>query len=353
MVMILLFLVFSFFKSKADENPNPYSQLINRTLSTHKNAINYAQWKNSGVSPEELFEKAQSSTNPKAELQSLCNALIKSSPEDSSLFFSEILALKTSENSSCFRILEKNIRTFYQKTAPPVQALDSFSTSLSLNSFDESPLWTNDFLEIDTIGGPRFVTADLEDKKIALTFDDGPHRVLTEKLLKILNDSGLKVTFFVVGKNVKRYPDIVKKSADEGHTIGTHSWSHKQLPKIDAGSAIKEIDGGFHALLEHQKEAAPFFRFPYGARSKYLTSYLKENDIADFFWTIDTLDWKIPNPQKLYKYALEQIENSGHGIVLFHDVQPQTIEMLPALLQTLKTRGYSHVTLYPKEMMQP
>ncbi|MES2768229.1 MAG: polysaccharide deacetylase family protein [Bdellovibrionota bacterium] len=188
----------------------------------------------------------------------------------------------------------------------------------------------------------------LPAKVINLTFDDGPHESNTERVLKILEDYNIKANFFVVGRNVKKYPTLVEKTASLGHAIGGHSMTHASLDKLSFDSAKKEIDQTFDIVKSILSGVDPFFRFPYGARTKALRAYLSENNISDFFWNVDTLDWKYKDPDVLLKYALEQTTKTGRGIVLFHDVQPQTSAILPEYLNTLANSGYSTVVYEPQ-----
>lgn len=188
----------------------------------------------------------------------------------------------------------------------------------------------------------------LPNKVINLTFDDGPHSENTISILNTLDYYGVKANFFMVGRNVKSSPHLVKEVALRGHSVGGHSLTHSSLDKLSFEKAKKEIIGTFDMIGGILGGVDPFFRFPYGARTKTLRNFLKENNISDFFWSVDTLDWKYKNPDFLLTYALDQTRRTGRGIVLFHDIQPQTAAILPSYLDAIEKLGYSTVVYLPQ-----
>lgn len=187
----------------------------------------------------------------------------------------------------------------------------------------------------------------LPAKTIALTFDDGPHAINTPKILQTLKLFQVDANFFMLGENANRYHALVQDVANHGHPIGTHSMTHADLTKLSLSAAKKEIMGAFDIVEGILGAVNPFFRFPYGARTKALREFVAGNNISDFFWDVDTLDWKYKDPDFLLKYALEQTTQTGHGIVLFHDIQPQTAAVLPSYLDELSKLGYSTVVYHP------
>ncbi len=190
--------------------------------------------------------------------------------------------------------------------------------------------------------------SQLPNKVVNLTFDDGPHASLTEKLLDTLDNYNVKVNFFVVGSNVRAYPHLLKKSAERGHSIGGHSMTHSDLAAKNFESAKAEINGVMNLIGSVLGGYDPYFRFPFGSRTRTLRNYLVQTNIADFFWNIDTLDWKHKNPDSLLRYAIDQTAKTGRGVVLFHDIQPQTIAIMPQYLKYLEHAGFQTIVYYPK-----
>ena len=257
-------------------------------------------------------------------------------------------------NSKCSTQLLNRIDLYYStfQTTRAIFYPNSYNVPQTFTGFSPNPKSTSRSEVVNTIGGPVFWYGDrggLNKKEIALTFDDGPHAKLTQELLKTLKLHDVKATFFVLGKNAKRYPKIIHDINNAGHTIANHSHNHNNLPKYSNKHGENEIVSGFNAVVEVLGGIAPFFRFPYGAKTKHLSNFLKQNDYATFFWDVDTLDWKIKNPEELLNFALSETYKMKNGIVLFHDIQPQTIAMMPFYIETLRSEGYQFVVYEPKE----
>lgn len=181
-----------------------------------------------------------------------------------------------------------------------------------------------------------------------LTFDDGPHATRTMNVLKILQDEGITANFFILGNNAGSNARVLQTIARLGHSVGTHSHTHRDLPTIGLQSAINDINNGFTAVANILGFVDPFFRFPYGSKNSRLAGYLRQQQITDFFWNVDTLDWKKSNPSTLLNYALSQTRRTGRGVVLFHDIHPQTVAVLPSYIRTLKSEGYKFVVFRAK-----
>jgi peptidoglycan/xylan/chitin deacetylase (PgdA/CDA1 family) len=214
-------------------------------------------------------------------------------------------------------------------------------------------------VEIDTTGGPGFGEPFkrydfLRDKEVILTFDDGPALANTPPVIKALTDECLRATFFEVGEPAAWHPEITRLVLDAGMTVGTHTWSHKDLARNpyakDLERAKAEIEMGVSAvqLAAGTGKVAPFFRFPYLQQTPQLISYLGERNIAIFSADIDSRDFRLHKPDDVIKSVMTQLEKRGHGIVLLHDLHHNTAEAVPGLIQKLKDGGYKIVHLVPK-----
>ena len=215
-------------------------------------------------------------------------------------------------------------------------------------------------VEIDTTGGPGFGFEHfkqydfLRDKEIVLTFDDGPWPANTPAVLKALADECLKATFFEIGKHATWHPEITKQVIEAGMTVGTHTWSHKDLARNpyakDLEQAEQEIEMGNSAV--HMAAAgapvAPFFRFPDLQHPPQLLDYLGQRNIAIFSTDIDLRDFKMHKPDEVIKSVMSQLEKRGKGIILMHDFQKNTAEALPELVRQLKAGGYKVVHMVPR-----
>ena len=215
-------------------------------------------------------------------------------------------------------------------------------------------------VEIDTTGGPAFGTEHfkqydfLREKEVVLTFDDGPWPENTPMVIKALTDMCVKATFFEIGEHASWRPDISKMVAAAGMTVGSHTWSHKDLAKNpyakDIEKAKDEIEMGVSAVhMAVDGPIAPFFRFPDLQQPADLMTYLGTRNIAIFSTDIDTFDFKIHKPEDVVKSAMTKLAKNGKGIVLMHDFQHGTAEALPELLRQLKAGGYKIVHMVAKQ----
>jgi peptidoglycan/xylan/chitin deacetylase (PgdA/CDA1 family) len=214
-------------------------------------------------------------------------------------------------------------------------------------------------VQIDTTGGPAFGFEHfkqydfLRDHEVVLTFDDGPWPGNTPAVIKALTDECVKATFFEIGEHATWHPELSKMVAAAGMTIGSHTWSHKDLARnpyaSDIEQAKQEIELGVSAV--HRAVGgpiAPFFRFPDLQQPPALLSYLASRNIATFSTDIDSRDFKIHRPELVIKSVLTQLQKRGKGIVLMHDFQHGTAEALPELLRQLKANGFKVVHMVPK-----
>jgi peptidoglycan/xylan/chitin deacetylase (PgdA/CDA1 family) len=213
-------------------------------------------------------------------------------------------------------------------------------------------------VQIDTTGGPAFGTEHfkqydfLRDKEVVLTFDDGPWPENTPAVLKALTDNCVKATFFEIGEHATWRPDLTKQLVAAGMTVGSHTWSHKDLAKNpyakDIEQAKQEIEMGVSAVhMAADAPIAPFFRFPDLQQPADLITYLGTRNIATFSTDIDSFDFKIHKPDDVIKSVLTKLQKNGKGIVLMHDFQKGTGEAMPQLLAQLKANGYKIVHMVP------
>jgi peptidoglycan/xylan/chitin deacetylase (PgdA/CDA1 family) len=209
-------------------------------------------------------------------------------------------------------------------------------------------------VEIDTASGPRFGAQHpaqefLNDHEIVLTFDDGPMRRYTNPILEALDEQCTKATFFSVGRMAISDPATLQEIARRGHTIGVHTWSHKNLAQTGGAAAKQEIELGLSAVSKALgAPIAPFFRYPYLAESKSTLAYLQTRGLGVFGIHVDSRDFRTKSPGTVMRNVLSQLEHSKKGIILFHDIQPSTAGALSSLLAELKKRGYKVVHMIAK-----
>jgi peptidoglycan-N-acetylglucosamine deacetylase len=186
-------------------------------------------------------------------------------------------------------------------------------------------------------------------KCIALTWDDGPFPEETGTLVKTLRRYEVKGTFFMLGQNVKAYPDSVKDIAATGSELANHSWSHASLPGLSNEGMRRELRRTDDAIEEVAGVRPTLMRPPYGAGNKRLDRVTRDLGLAEIYWDVDTLDWKYRDTGRLVDYVLENAERNQ--VVLMHDIHFSTVRAAPQIIRGLKQRGYTLVTvseLYPK-----
>ena len=216
-------------------------------------------------------------------------------------------------------------------------------------------------VQIDTTGGPgfgfeHFKAYDfLREKEVVLTFDDGPWPGNTERVLKALADQCTKALFFPIGKHSGWHPEILKEVVKAGHTVGSHTWSHKDLSKLTPDEAKAEIEMGIAAvsIALGNKPVGPFFRFPALRNPPEMVKYLGERNIGIFSTDMDSFDFKIHKPEQIIKSVMTKLTKRGKGIILMHDFQHGTSEALPELLKQLKAGGYKVVQVVGKTPVEP
>lgn len=174
--------------------------------------------------------------------------------------------------------------------------------------------------------------------RVALTFDDGPS-VYTEKLLDILLKEEVKATFFVIGKSAAVQSKTIQRMGAEGHIIGNHSYDHKNFAKISLEEAQHQIELTDRIIEQALNQKPPYFRFPYGAYTQDKLALIKRPVIG---WNVDPLDWKYKDAERV---AAEMCKAKDGAIILGHDIHKTTVEAIPQVIRTLKSKGYRFVSL--------
>ena len=188
---------------------------------------------------------------------------------------------------------------------------------------------------------------------MVLTLDDGPWPATTPAVLRALAAQCTRATFFAVGQHALWHPEVLKQVAHQGHTIGTHTWSHVQLSKKTAEEAKNEIEKGFSGVrMALGNPPASFFRFPALAHPPEMVTYLGQRNIAMFSTDMDSFDFKTRKPEQVIANVMTKLKKQGKGIVLMHDFQRVTAEAMPELLNQLKVGGYRIVHLKAKTPVQ-
>jgi peptidoglycan/xylan/chitin deacetylase (PgdA/CDA1 family) len=214
-------------------------------------------------------------------------------------------------------------------------------------------------VEIDTTGGvtiggdQKNATNFLKDGEVVLTFDDGPVKSSTRAILKALAEQCTKATFFMVGQMALSDPAMVREVAAGGNTIGTHTWSHKNMRSVNAKTLDQQIESAISTVSKaNGAPVAPLFRFPYLSSSRQADAYLKSRDIGAVWVDVDSKDYLTRDPEVVKNRILAQLAKTKKGIILMHDIHAWTAKMLPGLLAELNAKGFKVVHIVAKAPVQ-
>lgn len=325
----------------------PIQKEIQQAVVTNQKAKSLIEWDTAEENPHNMFAKLrdQVKADPTV-VHQVCDGLLALKGQDLTLFEQEINDPKNLPViQDCKDQLKKNLEDYWQSQKKTME-------SQGLNFQFQPRVEKRDLSK-----GYRAATGDVQPKELVLTFDDGPQADTTPQILDILKAVNARVMFFHLGPHVRANPKIVYREAMEGHVIGSHSLTHRCLAndalctKANNGTpltfdeAVAEIRGGHQAVYDVLGFVDPFFRFPYGESDANLVKYLADRQVAQMYWSIDSEDWKAQDNQNLLNNVLAQIDKNQRGIVLFHDIQRRTLEILPSFLQAIYQRGYTLVVL--------
>jgi peptidoglycan/xylan/chitin deacetylase (PgdA/CDA1 family) len=326
----------------------PVQKEIQQSVDKNQRAKSILEWDSAKENPRNLFARLRDEVKTNSELgQEVCDGLVALKGQDLSLFEEEI---NKSENLSILKNCHDSLKQTLEKYWHEQKKLLEQTSGLN---FQFQPRVE----KRDLSKGYRAATGDVQPKELILTFDDGPNTELTPQILDILKSVNAKVMFFTLGPHVRENPTIVTRAATEGHVLGSHSLTHRCLAnnamctKANNGTplaydeAVAEIRGGHQAVYDTVGFVDPFFRFPYGESDPALVTFLAERQVAQMYWSIDSTDWKAQSNPDLLKVVLDQVDKNQRGIVLFHDIQRRTLEILPEFLKAIYERGYTLVVL--------
>jgi len=186
-------------------------------------------------------------------------------------------------------------------------------------------------------------------QSVYLTFDDGPDPQFTPRILDALGAAQMHATFFTIGKHVRRSPELVRRAAAEGHEIGNHSFAHRHPWLISARTAREEVRNGSAVLSEVLGRAPRFFRPPHGRMRACMNDEAQRSGQATVLWDLSAIDWGPLGRAPRIARRLASIE--ANDIVLMHDGRnehnrpEELLQVLPALLVSLRERGLCSVAL--------
>lgn len=189
---------------------------------------------------------------------------------------------------------------------------------------------------------PKLIRGNPREKVLALTFDDGPHPVYTQKLLALLQRENVKATFFVIGKMVERQPDLLRAIDQAGMEVGNHTFSHVTLTKIPLVEAETEYRANNDIVQKVIGKSMRFCRPPGGDYDAEVITAATKNQLTTVLWTDDPGDYANPGDNVIEQRTLARLSNGG--IILLHDGVQQTLDVLPQIIAYAKKNGYRFVT---------
>lgn len=235
---------------------------------------------------------------------------------------SDFKGLLTLESKAFLKNYQPNIR---------VAAEPDLAPAASEASYFESPA---------LVAKTKIEQVDPNKKKVALTFDDGPHPKFTPQVLDILKQYNARATFFMLGNRVTPNGAIVKRVVEEGHGIGSHSWGHPKFTTLNEYGVKQQIKLTQDAFLAQTGKQPFYVRVPFGRYNQEIQKWIGMPLIQ---WSVDPEDWKSRSPQKIATHVLENVKDGS--IVVLHDIHGATIQALPAILKGLTDMGYECVTV--------
>ncbi|WP_082584762.1 polysaccharide deacetylase family protein [Caulobacter sp. Root655] len=226
------------------------------------------------------------------------------------------------------------------------------AASAAITCATPGALGTSRVLRIPTQGGAEYGTfrygpLPLKAKEVVLTFDDGPVAATTPKILAALKSQCVRATFFMIGKRVDADPALARQVQADGHVIGSHSWAHVPMSTLSPADQIADFDRGLASNQQATGKPTRLYRFPEFKHTPELLAYAERKNIAVIAADISSEDWRGQAAEVTLARVLERLDARGSGIILFHDNQAHTVEVIPRFLEALKARGYKVVQLAP------
>lgn len=196
------------------------------------------------------------------------------------------------------------------------------------------------------VGGSAagYAELDLREREVVLTFDDGPNPETTPRILDMLRQACVPATFFVLGEHAEDHPSLVRRELADGHAVGGHTHTHTDLADASFNDATRDITTGFLPVAAAGGQSS-LFRFPRLSDTPQLLNWLREHGMAVVSADIDPRDWEGDAPAVTLARLKKQLREKGRGIIILHDDQPTTVQLLPDLLAFLRSEGYSVVRL--------
>ena len=195
--------------------------------------------------------------------------------------------------------------------------------------------------------GELIYRVDTDQNIVALTFDDGPKPERTTEILRILDQEGIKATFFLNGKSLEKYPDAARALINSGHEIGNHSYSHKRMVFMSYAEVAEEIESTEKLIRQYGYKEPLHFRPPFGKKLINLPLYLKNNNIKTITWDVEPETWGTPRASVKERIERGVNQTKPGSIIVMHVMHGDTKSMqaVTPIVQQLKAKGYTFLTV--------
>lgn len=212
-------------------------------------------------------------------------------------------------------------------------------------------LTLNAVLPANHFYGPVYSEVRTNQKLVALTFDDGPYPPYTDQLLDLLKEKQVPATFFVIGQNVAKHPELLLRIAAEGHQVGNHTYNHVDLLKVDRQTIINEIEKTNQVIARIIGYVPSVMRPPHGFRDAVVMDIMAEYKLKVVEWSVASRDWVNPGAEVIAERTLSKVQNGS--VILLHDgdgvaaklPRSQTIAATRIIIDKLLAEGYQFVTV--------
>jgi peptidoglycan/xylan/chitin deacetylase (PgdA/CDA1 family) len=231
--------------------------------------------------------------------------------------------------------------------APDAAATEAPRKTVAIVAAHAEPLDARDLRTLTNdpvVGKASRIEGDEIKGVVAFTFDDGPNPETTPEVIDALEKYDIPATFFIVtqritGKHGEKGRELLQRELEAGFLVGSHSVTHPNLKRASSDKLSREVDASIRTLAVQANRPIGMFRAPYGALGPAGRVRLKKLGLTEVFWSVDTLDWKAHNPDRLRKKVISMIKKDGGGVVLMHDVKPITAKILGDVLDDLEAEN--------------
>ncbi len=218
------------------------------------------------------------------------------------------------------------------------------SDQLTNKQWQAMQTWRSDIVNFKE-NQPNLYINGRNEKKISLTFDDGPDEIVTPKIIEILQNHHVKGNFFFIGSEAEKYPQVVKNAYENGNLVLSHSYHHVDLTTLSNAEQANEINNAGLAIQTIIGKEPAMIRPPYGETNETLIENAKDKGYSVIIWSIDTLDWSQKDPENIIKNVTDNLRNGD--IILMHSdsEKTETAKALPTIIEAVQEKGFEIVGL--------